>query len=535
MNRTAWCIAMIVPVGVMVLLSCWQITGTSAPLPTLSGNATTPSFQNEVPVTRLSLPIVLSQKDRTLYQAIARAQKKGDWKKADANIAQLTDTLLVGTLLAQRYLDKHYKAAPAQLAEWLNQYADHPQAYDIYNLAVAKESSLREKFPAIRRPSVIQGYGDDTGLAARSGDNFADVTWRQAISAWRNGNKTESARLFATIANHPETSSSWQVSASAYWAWRSHKAIGNKKEAGHYLRLAAKQPRSFYGILARRQLGQSLSLDREPVTLSESDVLEMIGEPAIRRVIALAQSNLSELAEKELRILFPKAEESEKLRLLALARHFNMASVQISMAKHLDGDGRTYDYAKYPVPRWQPQDGFKVEPPLIYALMRQESGFHAAAISPAGALGVMQLMPRTASLMHQRINDILRDNGQPLLVGNVSDPDFNMMLGQNYVRHLLENNLVEGNLFYMLAAYNAGPGRLQEWKKTLDYHDDPLLFVESIPYAQTRHYVMQVMTSYWIYSELADETPHHSLQALLSGHWPNYATQSVQAMADSAI
>jgi soluble lytic murein transglycosylase-like protein len=104
---------------------------------------------------------------------------------------------------------------------------------------------------------------------------------------------------------------------------------------------------------------------------------------------------------------------------------------------------------------------------------------------------------------------------------NVTEPVANMTLGQNYLHHLMDSKLVEGNLFYLLAAYNAGPGRLQEWKRNIDYNNDPLLFVESIPYAQTRNYVMQVMANYWIYSELTGKA-NYSVHALLHGHWPWY-------------
>jgi len=96
-----------------------------------------------------------------------------------------------------------------------------------------------------------------------------------------------------------------------------------------------------------------------------------------------------------------------------------------------------------------------------------------------------------------------------------------MALGQDYVKHLLANDLVEGNLIFMLTAYNAGPGRLQEWKKSIEYKNDPLLFIESIPYPETRNYVMQVMTNYWIYSELTGSTTK-SAKAILSGSWPSY-------------
>ena len=154
------------------------------------------------------------------------------------------------------------------------------------------------------------------------------------------------------------------------------------------------------------------------------------------------------------------------------------------------------DALKYPVPDWKPKEGFSIDPHLIYALIRHESGFHSSAVSSSGALGLMQLMPKTAGMM------LGSEKKYDHNISIVSEPILNITLGEKYIEHLLNNKLVEGNLFYMLTAYNAGISRLKEWKNTIDSKDDYLLFLESIPYPETRYYVMQVMNNYWIYSEL---------------------------------
>ena len=251
--------------------------------------------------------------------------------------------------------------------------------------------------------------------------------------------------------------------------------------------------------------------------------------------VALAQAGMTELAEKELRLRFPQAEGEDKPRLLALAHELGLASVQISMAKQLRSSDHELDFARYPLPTWRPEGGFKIDPLLLFALMRQESGFRPSAVSSGGALGLMQLMPQTASFMQKKMD---RD-GAGRVAGNVAEPVPNMTLGQNYVEHLLDNDLVDGNLIYLLAAYNAGPGRLQEWKGRFT-DSDPLLFVESIPFGQTRNYVMQVMTNYWIYAEL-DGSENRSVYALMKGRWPSYkpyagavATRAPLASANGA-
>lgn len=462
-----------------------------------------------------NLPVLLSGKDRALYKDIFLAQKKNDWLKADILISKLGNREILGHVLAYRYLHKSYTASPAELSAWLSGYSDHPQTADIINLARSRNVKLPVTSTFRKHRQPLQGYGDDNGLASWNGNSV--VVWHQAMQSWKNSDKVSAARLFASIANQ-DGMHSWKKAAAAFWAWRAYRTTGDQKSAYHYLRIAASEPRSFYGILARRELKQSLGLDKTPVTLSDSDVLEIIGEPVIRRVIALAEIGATDFAEKELRAYFPTVDKEEQMRLLALAHDLNLASVQIAMARHLRNETRALDFARYPVPHWEPQEGFRVEPSLIYALARQESGFHAMAKSPAGALGVMQLMPETASLMKKQMQ---KTTGLSTSTYHASDAVSNVTLGQGYVEHLLGNALVENNLLFMLTAYNAGPGRLMEWKKSIDYNNDPLLFLESIPFPETRNYVMQVMTNYWIYSELAGKS-NNSIYALLSGKWPSY-------------
>lgn len=516
----AWCVAFLAPVMVVTGPHHGVKKGRPASL-FASGNSTPLSSSQPVAAPaneEAVLPNILSRKDIALYQAIFKAQKASDLKAADEAISQLDNKLLLGHVLAERYLNRRYHAATEELAQWLNQYNDHPEAPEIYAYAIAKSPALKQDVPLVRRQAPLDMYGDDKGMDTSADTGPYSNLWHAGLSAWKTGQKSEAARLFSEMALHRNELSPWMASASAYWAYRSYNALGKKGEAALYLHLASNHPRSFYGILARKQLNLPLDLDISPVELTDNDVLEMVGDQTIRRVVALAQTGMTELAEKELRLVFPQADDNEKQRLLALAHELGLASIQISMAKSLGSNGHELDFARFPIPSWQPEGGFTVDPLLIFALMRQESGFHPSAISPGGALGLMQLMPQTASLMQKQMS---LDLSLPPARGNVSEPVVNLTLGQNYVQRLLDNNLVDNNLVYLLAAYNAGPGRLQEWKASNIGHDDPLLFVESIPFGQTRHYVMQVMTNYWIYSELAG-SENHSVYAFLKGKFPSY-------------
>ncbi|MCC7259757.1 MAG: lytic transglycosylase domain-containing protein [Alphaproteobacteria bacterium] len=171
--------------------------------------------------------------------------------------------------------------------------------------------------------------------------------------------------------------------------------------------------------------------------------------------------------------------------------------------------------AAYPVPNWRPHDEYSIEPALLFAIIRKESGFNPNAKSHRGARGLMQIMPGTARHIAERIGAPKPDNAR-LMNRNV-----NIALGQAYLNDLLKSKPVDGNLIYLLAAYNAGPGNLQKWLKNTRNTHDPLLFIESIPVAETRNYTKQVMANYWIYQEILGQRTS-SAQALLSGLWPSY-------------
>ena len=147
--------------------------------------------------------------------------------------------------------------------------------------------------------------------------------------------------------------------------------------------------------------------------------------------------------------------------------------------------------------------------------MRQESAFDAGAKSWVGARGLMQLMPHTASFVAGD-RSLKRSNKAKLF-----DPEFNVDLGQKYLAYLLNHDAVNGELFKLAVAYNAGPGSLQRWLNEINYDGDPLTFIESIPSRETRDFVEKVLSNFWIYRErLQQDSP--SLDAIASGHAPIY-------------
>ena len=218
-----------------------------------------------------------------------------------------------------------------------------------------------------------------------------------------------------------------------------------------------------------------------------------------------------------------------QMALLALAEKAHMASLSLQLAGVVTNDkGKLFDAAFYPVPAWQPTNGFKVDRALMYALIRHESQFDPDAVSSQGACGLMQIMPETARLIDNN------NTNSRHCADRLFEPAVNMELGQKYVRVLSDEPAIGNNLLLLLAAYNGGPGNLNRWLDNADLKD-PLFFIESLPIRETRDYVQQVLLHYWMYRARLAE-PETSVAQLARGEWPRYALhdESVTRQASAA-
>jgi peptidoglycan lytic transglycosylase len=164
------------------------------------------------------------------------------------------------------------------------------------------------------------------------------------------------------------------------------------------------------------------------------------------------------------------------------------------------------------VPSLRPSGGFRIDPALVYALTRLESNFDATAVSPAGARGLMQIMPTTARYI----------TGNDSLGGDaLHNPSLNLDVGQRYVAFLARQDASEDDLIRMLASYNSGPGSFLRWSSRMHDAGDPLLFMEAIPNDETRAFVQRVLTYTWIYAARLG-LPAPSLDELAAGQFPRF-------------
>ncbi|WP_174279961.1 lytic transglycosylase domain-containing protein, partial [Sphingomonas bacterium] len=172
--------------------------------------------------------------------------------------------------------------------------------------------------------------------------------------------------------------------------------------------------------------------------------------------------------------------------------------------------------ARYPAPSWVPTGGWRVDRALVYAHTLQESQFRTRVASPAGAYGLMQIMPAVAT-------DAARETGTaPADRAALASPATNMALGQRQLERLRDGEATGGLLPKVIAAYNAGLRPLAAWNATARDGGDPLLWIESIPYWETRGYVVTVLRNYWMYEGRTGKAISPSRAALTQGLWPRF-------------
>lgn len=350
--------------------------------------------------------------------------------------------------------------------------------------------------------------------------------WWGGLAAWRQKEYGLAARHFSALLDSPYSNDTTKA-AGAFWASRAYLVGGWPAMVNPTLKAAAHHRRTFYGLLANRALGRDPNFDWTGPSLTRLELDLLMRVPAARRAVALLQVGEAQRAELELRRFVGHLPPSLTNAMLAFADQAGLADVAYRIGANLErSTGRRFDAAVYPLPRWAPRDGFQLDRALIYAFVRQESRFRPRAKSWAGARGLMQLMPATAGyIAGQRFRGRARKK--------LYDPSYNLHLGQKYLKYLLADDTVGGNLFQLAAAYNGGPGNLAKWSSKVDYQGDPLLFIESLPSRETRLFIEHVLANLWIYRHrMGQDAP--SLNAILAGEWPAYtALDDGRRLADA--
>ena len=532
-----------------------------------------------------ALPRPLPPSDANRIRRIFELQSAGDPAALD-EAAALTNTLLTGSILADRLLRAGAQAGAEPLVSWLSHYDDLPDAPAIHALLlqhlprgtaapaapapvlspgavltapedldltarelvrnpsldrtvledaraghadravrlIARTPGLDRLYGAVLRAEVAQvlfTQGRDTEALA-----LAEAAHRQArgaiglapyvagLAAWRL-DQPEAARSYFAASYRAPLSSLSRRSGAAFWAARSELRSHNLAGYAPWMQRAAENPGAFYGLIARRALGLGIGTPRRyrAGVLGTADLEAISATPGGMRAFALLQVGQRERAEAELRRLWAVTRDqpgfTRSILLIAEAANLPDLAGQLAPLVQTVGEGAAI---RLPPARFRPTGGFRIDPALMYGLARLESNFDPAAVSRAGARGLMQIMPIT-------LEQVLKDGAPGPRRVKLHDPATNLDLGQRYLIQLARFDSVGGDLIRLLASYNSGPGSFVRWSGTIKHMGDPLLFIESVPTDETRAYIPRALALTWLYAAQLG-LPAPSLDEIAAGSWP---------------
>lgn len=313
----------------------------------------------------------------------------------------------------------------------------------------------------------------------------------------------EAMRKLATL---PDT-----VTQANYWLGRSLLAVGDKAGATTAFQKAAGYSTTYYGLLARAELGLK-GAELRPMPAWQASVAAFDSHELTKAIRLLAANGQAQMAAPLLSRLAGTLKDGGELVLAArLAQDLDAHHLAISIADMAAQRGTPLDLFSFP------KDGVpsdarlaSIDKAAIYAVARQESRFKIDAVSSSGARGIMQLMPATAKETAQKMGLSYSPNKL------VSDPAYNLQIGSTYLASQLDR--FDGSLVLAAAAYNAGGGNAAKWIAAFGDprapNVDPILWVELIPFEETRNYVRRVLANYVVYRQRLGGAPITITEAL---------------------
>ncbi|RYY25142.1 MAG: lytic transglycosylase domain-containing protein [Sphingomonadales bacterium] len=361
---------------------------------------------------------------------------------------------------------------------------------------------------------VDDAYPDGTDISDRpygERDDYTSLTWLAGTVALEKAGRARDAIGMFDRYSHGSKTPQTQ-SKGLYWAGRAAEAAGEKATAQAYFERAAGFPDLYYGQLSSERLGKSL---RRPPDFNGKVADASVRDAFYRREVVRAAQLLGTMGNRTDQSLFVRqiaadaTTDTDHILAAELSRTIGRPDLGVMVGRSALQNGLSdYTVAGYPsvrVPETQ-RDYWTI----IHAIARQESQFDRAAVSHAGARGMMQLMPGTAREQSGMLG--LSYNRDAL----TTDTDYNIQLGSSYFQRMMKQY---GSYPLAVAAYNAGPGNVNKWLKA---NGDPrsgvdvISWVEQIPIFETKNYVQRVLENAVVYDLLNPERARSKGPANLS-------------------
>lgn len=379
-----------------------------------------------------------------------------------------------------------------------------------------------EKSAHVRMAIKERRWNDAYAVAASGGlSEGADFAESEFLAGWMQlrfvGDNARALMHFDRIAANVGTPIS--LARGHYWTGRAREAGGDNAGAVVSYKLAARHPETYYGQLAMAALSDSpvITVDMSS-SVSARQISTMERDELVQAIAMLTAVGDTSLLPRFVGALGERLQAREDFETAAaLLMQLNRPSMSVRVAKRaMQKDLDVFRYA-YPIVRLPAYRG-KGEPPdpaFVHALMRQESEFDPSARSSADARGIMQMLPATAKMTANR-------HGIPYDVSRLlGDWEYNATLGMAHMRDLL--NQFGGSYVLVAVAYNAGPGRANQWIKEFGDPRSPNVdvvdWVERIPFSETRNYVMRLIENTNVYRAMlaGGSAPLQTEADLLSG------------------
>lgn len=368
--------------------------------------------------------------------------------------------------------------------------------------AIARQDVLNIE----RKLSLVLAYRYD-GRAFQRLMNFTDPDddvneWRVRV-ALKEQNWRHVAQALTRLSNEQKQQPAWR-----YWQARCLQALGHPEPALQQYRQLANE-RNFYGLLAATQVNASYMPANRPIIPSPSQMNELLKRPEFQAIRELKYFDRG-LDARRLWLFAIDKLDKEQLKIAAkLAEQWQwdqLAIITLAKADYWDDLILRFPI-RYPELIGQISDRLQLYPSAILALIRQESLFYEQAYSPAGAIGLMQLLPETARLMARKLNEA--PPSSPMLFNAA----LNLRYGSHYFKQLLER--FNHHFVLAIAAYNAGPNRVDKWLPT-EQSLPADIWIETIPYHETRKYVANVLFYTLIYQLRTEDNNMPELKNLLA-------------------
>ena len=500
---------------------------------------------------RIDFPRPLSPSDVALVKHILNLQVNGAFAEADQELTHISADWMTGPILAARYLNPPFRPSADDLADWLSRFGDQADSAAItarfrriapFAASLRTDAANTGSHPPVRRPQSGSGTVSIRALFLHNRDADAisagqalvkaadrahapDDVLSAGLAAWRQ-NDRQHAALFFTAAYEASQADAIR-SAAAYWMARASAVSGQPGETSLWLRRAALAQDTFYGRIARRQLGLTHAFNTEPAserTLGAIDFDRLLAMPRARRAFALLQVGEEQRAENELRALSLDLETEPSLNAL-LVTVANAAGMPHFAEELRTGYSTKAAIAEHRTPpKLRPDGGFVVDPTLVYGIVHHESNFQSDVVSSIGARGLMQIMPNTA-----RGIGALSANQ----TGRLAEPAINLFVGQRYLLVLAADRDIHGDLLRLLSAYGQGQGAMKRWVSTVNDGGDPVMFIEAVPSPVLRAFLFDALAASWRYA-VALRLPAPSLDALAAGHYPRLTPNAGASAASGA-